>query len=74
MVGTRAVTQAAVYLLDHVVGILPLAKVRQLEQSPSPSRQCLVNGRAEPQNLLVANCCILTGQATRPSFETLSPS
>ncbi len=28
-------------LLDHVIGILPLAKVCQLKQSPSPSRECL---------------------------------
>ncbi len=38
--------QVADYLLDHVVGILPLAEVRQLKQSPSPSCQCLVNSRA----------------------------
>lgn len=37
--------QAAGYLLDHVISILSLAKVRQLKQSPSPSRQCLVSSR-----------------------------
>ena len=51
--------QAVGYLLDHVVGILSLAKVRQLKQSPSPSCQRLVSSRC--LNSMSSGCFSFSG-------------